>query len=115
MLNKAIKIWIIVAVLAVGYTAIFNESSEKPNFVVDAKTDLFLSYRNNIYETAVCDANESEGSWTIFCHAKDAKSGGLYEVTEKLESQTTTYNIYAANGKAQTHAKDLGLPVKLKD
>lgn len=76
-----------------------------PEFVDTAKTDLFLSYHENIYGNAKCDAKEVEEHWFVFCHPDDVATGGLFEVKEINDYE---YLLYAMNGKAKTHIGKMG-------
>lgn len=114
MLNKLIKVWILVVVLGVGYTVVFSDSDETPKFVIDAKTDLFLAYRENIYDTVKCDIKNSNDSWVVFCHPNGDVTGGVYQVDAYNDGNIERYKLYAINGKAQTHADKLGLVAKVK-
>jgi hypothetical protein len=106
--NKGFKLWFWVVLVIVGYAVISSFFDSTPKLVKDAKTDLFLGYHENIYDTVKCDIKEINDSWVILCHPDGYAIGGLFEV------DTENGFIYALNGKAQTHAEQIGIYAQVK-
>lgn len=106
--NKGIKILVLVVFAIVVYAAVSSSFDGVPGLVKDTKTDLFVGYRENIYETAKCDVRQVSGAWVILCHPDGQLAGGLFEV------DVDSGFLYALNGKAQTHAERIGVGVKVK-
>lgn len=100
--NKGLKVWFLAVFVMLVLYSLFDNT---PGSVSDAKTDLFLGYRDNIYPTAQCSHKKIDASWVILCHPEGKSTGGLFEVVDADDG----YILYPLNGKAQSHASKIGL------
>ena len=100
--SKGFKATLAIALVLVIWTGI---TDDRPQYVRDAQTDLFLGYHEHIYQNLHCESLEADDDWVVFCHPRDHYTGGLFHVVEGGRD----YALYALNGKAQTHAGKIGL------
>ncbi|MGI2002013.1 hypothetical protein [Shewanella frigidimarina] len=103
LVNKGMKIWLAVIAAVVVYAVIVSAFDSTPQPVRDAKSALYLEYRN-IYQQSVCDSLELENTWYILCHPSELAAGGLFEV-HFSDIDSHSYELSAANGKGQQHAE----------
>lgn len=109
LINKVGKIWLWVFLAVVVYAVISSAFDNRPESVKNAKTDLFIAYRDNIYDTAKCDTKEIKDTWVILCHPEGKAIGGLFEVVGDGDN----YLLYSLNGKAQSHTSKIGFEVPI--
>lgn len=100
--NIGLRIVLLIFVVLIGWQAFTDDT---PVGVKAAEDQLFLGYREHIYDSARCENGQFSGVWVIFCHPDGSETGGIFEVTDTSEN----FKLAALNGKAQQHAETLGI------